>query len=587
MAPRGPDAAATLEIAAQNGATHHLAHRRLSIQDLSSHAEQPITSASGRCSIVYNGEVYNTAALRAALAEKGVSCRTTSDTELILEGYELWGPEIVEKLHGMFAFAIWDHRDQSAFLARDRIGIKPLFVAQTPEGLACASDMRALRTLGFGHGLDGDARALFLMLGYVPAPRTIWSGIEKLPAGMTLRWSADGAVHRQTYWSAPDDTDFETSGAGLPALIDTVVEEQLLADVPVGLFLSGGLDSSVIAASIAELGPQVAQDIHALTIAYSGSAAHDEAPAARRTADQLGMKIQVLPVESASHHSYEAAVGVLDEPLAYNAVISQNVISELAAQAGLKVVLSGDGGDEVFGGYRWYPEMTADAFIPPGTSFGIRRLKDLTPNRIRENLDVLRGRVYRRTSALALHTQRLFPAFRPNQVAQLVPGQSARSCTDLLDAALSPYIAPSLPQKRQMQRLDLYTFCQDVVLPKVDRAGMAFSVEARPPLLDHRIIDWGLSRPITEQYDSAPKNPLRQIVQDRGLGFLLDEPKRGFSLKTATGPDAARVAATIDAHAPGLELSQNWRKLAKHVEARHVKMDTLHFLSLWYQAQKS
>ncbi|MCY4180094.1 MAG: hypothetical protein OXD48_07435, partial [Litoreibacter sp.] len=209
MAQRGPDAAATLEIPAQNGATHLMAHRKLSIQDLSSRAEQPMTSASGRCTIVYNGEVYNTAALRRDLGEHGVVCRTSSDTELILEGYELFGAKIVEKLNGMFAFSIWDRKDQSAFFARDRVGIKPLYIAKTETGIACASDLRPLRALGYGKDMDQEAQALYLMLGYVPTPRTIWRRIEKLPAGTMLHWSADGTVRRETYWSAPEDTDYE------------------------------------------------------------------------------------------------------------------------------------------------------------------------------------------------------------------------------------------------------------------------------------------------------------------------------------------------------------------------------------------
>lgn len=585
MAQRGPDAAATVEILARNGATHTLAHRRLSIQDLSAKATQPMTSASGRCSIVYNGEVFNTATLREALSAEGITCRTTSDTELILEGYEAWRPKVVQKLNGMFAFAIWDHKDQSAFLARDRIGIKPLFIAHNSGGLSCASDMRVLKALGLGQDLDEEAQALFLMLGYVPTPRTIWSGIEKLPAGTTLRWRADGSVHKETYWSAPEDTDFEENGPDVSVLIDAVVEEQLLSDVPIGLFLSGGLDSSVIASSIAGLGPQSAKNITALTVAYPGSASHDEAPVALRTADQLGLNIQVLPLEIASHLSYEKSVDALDEPLAYNAVVSQTAISELAAQAGLKVVMTGDGGDEVFGGYRWYSDIGASEYIPPGTVFRLRSLKDCRTRRIKENWDFLRGRSYRRKSALHLHTQRLFPAFRSDQVAKLLPGFSEQVCEDLLCAALSPHIAPNLPAKRQLQRLDLYTFCQDVVLTKVDRAGMAFSVEARPPLLDHRIIEWGLSRPVADRYDAASKNPLRQMVRDRGLGFLLDEPKRGFSLKTSSGPSRKLVEETIDAQSTRLGLSPSWRKVIKHSEVCHVKMDVLHFLSLWRQSQ--
>ncbi|WP_298976296.1 asparagine synthase (glutamine-hydrolyzing) [uncultured Roseobacter sp.] len=585
MAKRGPDAASLIEIDAPNDKTHFLAHRRLSIQDLSAQAQQPMTSASGLCSIVYNGEVYNTKALRDALEGHGIKCRTTSDTELILEGYELWGSSVVEKLNGMFAFLIWDKRSNTAFLARDRVGIKPLYVARTPGGLACASDLRALRALGFGTEINKEAQAQYLMLGYVPAPNSIWEGIEKVDAGTTLTWSQDGTVAEHTYWSAPEDTDYESSKPPLSDLIDTVVEEHLLSDVPVGLFLSGGMDSSIVAASVANLGSEQAKNMTALTIAYPGNAASDEAPVAQRTADMLNLDFKVLSLNSASDHSYEKSVAALDEPLAYNAVVSQSAISELAAQSGLKVVLSGDGGDEVFGGYRWHEFARASDFtLTPQRGFKnwLKRLKG--KNRIALHEAAL-GDATRKLSDMSLHAFRVFPALRPDHVAQLMNGMSKSLCEDLLTSTLGRYDAPGLPWKRRMQRVDLYTFCQDVVLPKVDRAGMAYSVEARPPMLDHRIIEWGLSHPETDDFDAHPKNVLRKIVRDRGLGFLLDEPKRGFSLKLGTGPDPDSVVESIDRSREALGISSNWRNtLHDKTELLSIKMDTMYFLSLWEQS---
>ena len=230
MRLRGPDAASVCEIETPGEKTCFLAHRRLSIQDLSEHAQQPMVSASGACIIVYNGEVYNTETLRHALKEKGVRCRTTSDTELILEAYEVWGPAVTTMLNGMFAFLIWDKRSNTAFLARDRIGIKPLYVARSGDVLACASDVRALRALGFGDGLNREAQAQYLMLGYVPAPNCIWSGIEKLEAGKSLTWSLDGAVSERTYWTAPEDTDYEASRQPIGNLV--VLQQAIFILVP-------------------------------------------------------------------------------------------------------------------------------------------------------------------------------------------------------------------------------------------------------------------------------------------------------------------------------------------------------------------
>lgn len=582
MSSRGPDAASFSKFEDSSGKTGYLAHRRLSIQDLSSAAEQPMHSASGRCSIVYNGEVYNTDELRSGLEARGILFRTTSDTEVILEGYEVWGPEVVDKLNGMFAFVIWDRKNQTAFLARDRVGIKPLYMARHAGGLACASDMRALTALGYGGEINQDALALYLMLGYVPAPRSIWNGIEKIEAGETLLWSVDGSEKRNIYWSAPTDTDFEGSGPRIDDLIDMVVEEHLLSDVPLGLFLSGGIDSSVIAASIAGLGSSASHNITALTVAYPGDATSNEAPIAIKTAEILGLEVQELALVAASDHSYGRAVSTLDEPLAYNAVVSQSAISELAAKSGLKVVLSGDGGDEVFGGYRWHlPAKLEDyAYHKRGGVSGM--IKSLTPNERQRRQDITLGQRFRNLSDLAFHAYRVFPALRPDHVADIVVGMSKSHCEQLLLDALDRHDAPALPWKRRMQRVDLYTFCQDVVLPKVDRAGMAYSVEARPPLLDHRIVEWGLSRPISDEFDAKPKNALRGIVRSRGLGFLLDQPKRGFSLKLGVSPDAQGVKAAIDRESKMLGISQSWdQTIHRRVEHYQIKMDTLLFLSLW------
>jgi asparagine synthase (glutamine-hydrolysing) len=361
-----------------------------------------------------------------------------------------------------------------------------------------------------------------------------------------------------------------------------VVEEHLLADVPLGLFLSGGIDSSVIATSIARLGAGLAQNVSALTVSYPGQAASNEAPVARRTAEALGLNLTELPLTSASDHGYEVASASLDEPLAYNAIVSQSAISQLAAQSGLKCVISGDGGDEVFGGYRWYEPADAADFAPKQPSGLGSYLKSFSPRKRKAFRDATRGQAFREISDLTLHAYRLFPALRPDQVAALMTDLSEAQCTDLLQDALARHDAPRLDRKRRMQRIDLYTFCQDVVLPKVDRAGMAYSIETRPPLLDHRVVEWGLSHPVTDDFDGTPKGALRAILRDRGLSFLLDEPKRGFSLKLGTEPDPMQVRDTISRAMPSLGLAPHWEGIVhEQVEKRANKLDTLLFLALW------
>ena len=199
--------------------------------------------------------------------------------------------------------------------------------------------------------------------------------------------------------------------------------------------------------------------------------------------------------------------------------------------------------------------------------------------------DATLGQAFRASSPFALHAFRLFPALRPDHVAALAADMDAEPCHALLMSALQTHDAPALPWKRRLQRSDLMTFCLDAVLPKVDRAGMAYSVEARPPLLDHRIVEWGLSHPITEGFDGTPKGALREILKARTLGFLLDEPKRGFSLKLSTPPDRRYAQGVIRGAVGGLGVSPRWKSvLHRGVERRAVKRDTLLFLSLW-QAQ--
>ncbi|MEM9523605.1 MAG: asparagine synthase (glutamine-hydrolyzing) [Pseudomonadota bacterium] len=580
MRSRGPDAAGFARYEGVAGEDVLFGHRRLSIQDLSPSGNQPMISACGRYAIIYNGEVYNTPTLRANLKADGHRFRSGSDTEAILEGYARRGPDIVGELHGIFVFAIWDRMERKLFVARDRIGIKPLYWAEEGGSLAFASDARALRALGYGGARDEDALALYFSFGYVPAPRSIWKGIAKLDAGGTLEWRPGRAPVIRTYWSAPEETDYAENSVVLEALIDSVVEEQLLSDVPVGLFLSGGLDSSVVAASIAALG-SAGRGVTALTVGFPGRADADEAPIAERTARTLGLSLEILPLSKNARDYYREAVVALDEPLAYSAIVTQTAISRLAAEAGLKVVLSGDGGDEVFGGYRWY-ERLLDPPPPPRNPF-----EHILPKHRRRAAEAARDRAWRALSPVIAHAQSVFPGFRADQTAALL-GRSEAEIRDLAIAALARHDRPALPEKRRRQRLDLYTFCQDVVLTKVDRAGMAFGVEARPPLLDHRIIDWGLSRPVSEDFDARPKNALREIVRARGLGFLLDQPKRGFSLKSSDAPTRERMAADITADAADLGIARDWQThMPRGMRHYGPRLALLHWLVLWNRAISS
>lgn len=581
MQARGPDGFASARLGRPDTVAVLFGHRRLAIQDLTDAGGQPMTSANGRYVIVYNGEVYNAPDLRRQLAYKGVRFRSTSDTEVILEGFAHWGAETVEKLNGIFAFAIWDTVDHKLFAARDRVGIKPFYFACAGGRFAFASDARALRALGFGAEIDDESLGLYLCLGYVPAPRSIWKGIAKLDAGHFLEWSAATGMARRCYWSAPEDTDFDGQPDALEALIDGVVEEQLLSDVPVGLFLSGGLDSSAIAAAIVA-NSSSAKGVTALTIGFPENAAADESSVALRTARELGLGCQKLDLTGNTRSYYSPAFEALDEPLGYSAIVTQTAISRLASEAGLKVVLSGDGGDEVFGGYRWYGQSLHALRQASMSAAGARGANDIPFSSLRRT-EFHRARVAKlvENSPHISHARSVFPALRPDQAAAMFPRLAVVPIAELMEETLKRHDAPRLPEKRRRQRIDLYTFCQDVVLPKVDRAGMASSVEARPPLLDHRIIEWALSRPISDYDDGKPKAALRRIIEKRGLGFLLEQPKRGFSLRSRQRYSRIAMRRAISRRGRLLGLNTHWQKHLKTFRGDRNELETLFFLTEW------
>ncbi|TYC50009.1 asparagine synthase (glutamine-hydrolyzing) [Rhodobacterales bacterium] len=582
MRSRGPDSGGYLELSDGHAGSCFLAHRRLAIQDLSESGSQPMRSADGRYVIIYNGEVYNAGPLRSQLEKLGTCFRSTSDTEIILEGYARWGADVVEKLHGMFAIAIWDDIEHRLFLARDRLGIKPLYISNSTGYFAFASDLRALRHLGLGREIAPQALWLYLALGYVPAPRSIWAGIEKLEAGQYLSWRAGKKPTVTQYWRAPDDTDFEGKPEAIEALISSVVEEQLLSDVPVGLFLSGGLDSSLIASSLAELG-RTNDNLVAITAAFPGNDLNNEAPIAERTAKQLGIPLYCLELAHDIDPYFDAAVAAMDEPIAYNAIVTQAGVSQLACEAGLKVVLTGDGGDEVFGGYTWhYPKAGETQGL-----FDFRFIDLFNSKELKRKVSQLKAARFEAKSEHFSYMRSVFPALRPGEIADLLSGARATHIEDLLLEVFERYNAPRLPQKRRWQRIDLYTFCQDVVLPKVDRTGMAFSVEARPPLLDHRIVEWGLSRPMSDNFDAVPKNVIRQILEKRGLGFLLTEAKRGFSLKSRGGPKIAK-REFVKQNIRNVGLTGKWeRSINRKTESFGHKLETLYWLSRWHEAHNA
>lgn len=507
MAHRGPDGRKSWS--APGDIALWLGHRRLAINDLSDAGAQPMVLSDGPVALVCNGEIYNAPALRSELEVLGHRFGSQSDNEVILHGYRQWGDAVIDRLEGMFAFVLWDGRRRRLLAARDRLGIKPLYWTARDGCLALASEARALAPLT-GQRIDPLACAYILSLGYVPAPHSPYQGISKLPAGHLLVAGPDEPARLRPYWSPPRELAAEKAEPW-DTLFEKVVNGHLLSDVPVGLFLSGGLDSVSLALALHRIGVTPV----AYTMCHSGMADPD-ADLAARVAAALRLPHRMEPMEGwPDLASLPDLLGRFDEPQGYSALLTMERICRPAASHH-KVVLSGDGGDEVLGGYRWYNNLA----MPPASQ-------------------PLSGDPYSdfaRRSLLHRHAMRLFPRFLPQEVEALLAPLGVRFDEEAMLAPLEAAYVPALPPRRALQRVDLMTFCADSILNKVDQASMAHALEVRVPFLDHRLVEWGLSRPLEPEGEETGKPVLRRYLTGAVPVAVLNQPKTGFSLKSGNPP---------------------------------------------------
>lgn len=518
MKTRGPDASGLWRSPSGNAI---LGHCRLAIIGLDSTANQPLASEDGTVRVVCNGEIYNYPSLRTRLEDMGHEFRTSSDNEAIVHAYEQWGKACLNELEGMFAFVLWDESEQMLFAARDRVGIKPLCFAVQHGGIAVASHFGGLLPLmNKSPNPNPLAVAYVFAHGYVPAPHSIWDSAHKLPGGHWLSWKSGEEARVNQYWQPPEQTDSQPQDRepSWEELFGEIVQEHLLSDVPVGLFLSGGIDSTSIAAALSERG----KALSAFTVTFPDGS-RDEGPIARAVANHLGL----------DHHCQDLKMGHVlplmdrvakdfDEPQGYSALMTLHEVSRLAAQH-YKVVLAGDGGDECFGGYRWY-------FEPSALEVFRSRVRSLLRPRS-ENQDVATEAIGG-FGELASHARLLFPCFSPEQIQQLLRNTGVEFGQDQWLEPLRQHDRPNLPRIRRFQRIDLMTFCADSILPKVDRASMASSLEVRVPFLDRRIIEWAFRRPPTRRDSLArhSKKVLRNYLRTRVPHSVLNHPKQGFSM---------------------------------------------------------
>lgn len=522
LATRGPDDEGVYRGYAPNVT---LMHRRLSIQDTSRASAQPMKLAGEDMpSLVYNGEIYNVDFLRQHLRSKGMNPKTDGDTELLLLLFELYGIEFLPMLQGMFAIALWSPRDQALLLARDAVGQKPLFYGMSASQRTCtfASTPEALASLlPSPPTLNRKALAFVAVLGYVPSPISIYERVFSVEPGEWIRFEPrQRRLSRGRHYAPPKEV-VDLGSVSFGGLFSQVVTEHLVSDVEVGLFLSGGIDSSAVAAAVAE---GTSHPLASFTLRQLASG-DVEADTAATTAKQLGLKNTEIFLEPQELLSLSRQVARdAPQPQGYSSLMTWWYLSREISRY-TKVALSGDGGDELFGGYGWYSPFTTKQKI----AYKLRQ----SLFRVDRNIQK-----YAQKSLLHSHSVRVFPRFLPDEAARIFGLSAEEFNEDLVIEYLAERYCASLPTKLALQRLDLLTFCSNHICAKTDSMGMAFSLEVRAPFLDKRIIDWSFSEEsrTAEYLDGPRKAALVKYLKEKGIVGPLKNPKQGFSLRNAKWP---------------------------------------------------
>ncbi len=547
---RGPDAG-EVWAEAQRGVV--LGQRRLAIIDLSPGGAQPMHSADRRYVITFNGEVYNYRDIRRELEAAGCSMRSDSDTEVLLEACALWGVEAaLARVVGMFAFALWDRRTSTLVLARDRLGIKPLYYAVTPERVLFASQLKAFRAVpGWQPSIDDDAVVGYLRHAYIAQPRTIYRQAAKLPPGhiVTLRAGAAPAV--TCYWdlrsiatagqrSSAHSVDPTEAVERLDALLRDAVKLRMIADVPLGAFLSGGIDSSTV---VALMQAQSARPVKTFSIGFHEQG-YDEARSAAKVAAHLGTDHTELYVEP--QHALEVIPQLpewFDEPFADSSQIPTYLVSELTRRH-VTVALSGDGGDELLAGYNrylWGARLARTVARVPRALRGVSAaaLRALPPERWNRLFAVVPASWRPALPGDKLHKiATILDDAEPDAIYRRLVSQWEHP-EAIAAAGREPHgplwdatIASDFPELvSRMQFLDMITYLPDDILTKVDRATMAVGLEGRVPLLDHRVVAycWGLPLELKLR-DGRGKWLLRRVLDRYVPASLIDRPKMGFGV---------------------------------------------------------
>ena len=556
-----------------------LGHRRLSIFDLSAAGHQPMLSADGQIGIVFNGAIYNFRALREELESKGCVFKSQTDTEVLLKGFREWGIDrLTTKIEGMFAFGLWDNRQKTLYLVRDRLGVKPLAFAVRNGELAFASSVRALKSSGHGGNLDAQGVAEYLEFGFITDSFSIYEGIEKVPAATILKWH-EGKISTQTYWDLPEEKDeiisFEDAVEETERLFLDAVEKRLQADVPIGALLSGGIDSSLVCWAIAKLGG----DVTAFTVGVPNDE-WDESKVAAQTANQIGIKHKILEMSGENSLNVDNLTKAYAEPFACASALGLLDISQEVAKNAI-VLLTGDGGDDVFLGY------------PEHLHFRLaEKIASRTPNAVAAVLQKSSA-ILPKTGVLKRADSFLSYSFGGlGAVARARDGLPVYQSNDLLgerlkNTNLSHREMPFTSGENLLSdflRYDRVTRFTGEYLPKVDGGTMFHGLEARSPFLDTRLWEFAARLPFsTRLHKKTLKAVLREIASRRISPKLATAKKQGFGVPVQRWLTGKWKRSFVEMMSESLLEKEGWIKSGNAVKML-VKAEKNHWAprQLWF-----
>jgi asparagine synthase (glutamine-hydrolysing) len=574
---RGPDGPGDLTIAA-DGLQGWLGHRRLKVIDVTESAHQPMVGAGGAVALTYNGEVYNFRQLRRELEVRGHRFRSSGDTEVVLRAYEEWGEGFVERLDGMFALAVWDARSGTLLLARDRTGKKPLFYCVQDGRLTFGSEIKALLACPWiAPEVDPARVAEYFTFGYVPHPRTLYRGIEQVPPASVVVYGRDGAARARRYWDAlPAPAGLgaaQPDTARIASLLEEATARRLVSDVPLGALLSGGIDSSLVVGLMARAS---SEPVRTFAVGFADDASYDERPYARMVAERFGTQHTEHVVRADAVALLDRLLWHHDQPFGDSSAIPTYLVCQLAREH-VTVVLNGDGGDEVFGGYDRFVAAALAERLPRATGRLGQRAARLLP--VNSGYYSPRRRLERFTELAAESPRERYQSWIAVMNAELLAealaplGGVDHAARSMEDAYARAAEAPTLDQ---IVYANFATYLPDDLAVKMDRMSMAHSLEARSPFLDTALIDYLATVPAARKVGLRRLKPLlrrslmpllpKEIWNRRKHGFgvpvgrwfrdgelrtLFEDEVLGYGARSAEMVDQAVVRRLWDEHQGG------------------------------------